>query len=143
MLEKYYNRMSHLRLATTLLNDIGALEQIVYNFNRNYAINTLSSIEDKYESELQQISFFYSGRPIIKGEINTLYSHKSNDDLIDDAYYLINCLIIIGAVRFGMEKSIELALQKLDDETANETEPHNDTKIDFSAYIETANIITT
>lgn len=145
MLEKYYTRMSHLRLATPLLNDIAKLEEIVYNFNRNYAINVLSDIGLKYEQELQQISFFYSARPIIKGEINAIYSHKTNDDLIDDAYYLIDCLIVIGAVRFGMAKTINDVLAQLEPEDSyyDESEDAESPIVDFSQFIETGNIITT
>lgn len=114
MLEKYYRRMSHLRLALPLLNDISALEFIIYNFNRFKAIEVLSRIALKYEKELQSIGFYYSGVTITKGTIASIYSYKSDDDLISDANYFIDCLIIIGAVRFGMEDSIQSVLHKLE-----------------------------
>jgi len=113
MLEKYYSRMSHLRLALPLLTDISALENLIYNFVRPRVIQQLSYTSLKYEKELQQIGFYFSGRTIVKGETSILYSHKSDDDLLDDLYYLIDCLVVIGAVRFGMEDSIESALEKI------------------------------
>lgn len=116
MLEKYYRRMSHLRLALPLLKDISALEYIMYNFNRRYAIDTLSRISLKYENELQKIGFYYSGITIVKGNQNAIYYYKTDEDLVADAEYFIDCLIIIGAVRYGMENSIETVLEKLEAE---------------------------
>ncbi len=116
MLEKYYSRMSHLRLALPLLTDISALENLIYNFVRPRVIQQLSYISLKYEQELQQIGFYFSGRTIVKGETSILYSHKTDDDLLDDIYYLIDCLVVIGAVRFGMEDSIESVLEKIQTE---------------------------
>lgn len=116
LLENYYKRMVHLRIAQPLINDITTLDNLVTNFNRVALIYALSFVSLKYEKELQQIGFCYSGRAIIKGHECDIYSTKTNYDLIDDANYFIDCLILIGAVRFGMEKDIPSALNRLNQE---------------------------
>lgn len=108
--------MVHLRIAQPLINDIIALDNLITNYNRTAMKNQLSYTSLKYEKELQQIGFCYSGRAIIKGPQYEIYSTKSDYDLIDDANYFIDCLILIGAVRFGMEKDLPAALTRLDQE---------------------------
>lgn len=116
MLDYYYNRISHLRFAKPILDDIEALKNVQLKFYRPAAINTISRISLKYEKDLQKIGFYLSGRPIIKGETRALYANKTDDDVMDDLTYLINCLIVIGAVKFNLEPSLEAALKKVQEE---------------------------
>ena len=116
MFDFYYNRICHLRIAQPIIKDILSMEEIIGNYNRQRAISALSFITLKYQRELDIIAVYMSGRPIIKGQQNVIYSNHTKDDLIDDLYYLIKCLIIIGAVRFGVEKSIPEAIAKIIDE---------------------------
>lgn len=113
MIEFYYNRIKHLRIAQPIIKDIDKLKNLMNNLNYNLAINVISSLTTKYEDDLQKIGIYLSGRPIIKGEKHILYSDYTSDDIIDDIEYLIMCLTIIGAVRYGVEKTIENAINKV------------------------------
>ena len=113
MITHYYNRIKHLRIAQPLIKDINNLNALYSNYNRNLAISTISRITLKYESDLQQIGLYLSGRPVIHGDADNLYSDYSKENFLDDIDYLINCLCIIGAVKYGVEKSLENAINKV------------------------------
>ena len=113
MLNFYYNRICHLRIAQPIIKDINTLEECLRNYSRKKSISTLSYITLKYQHELDQLAIYMSARPVIKGEENSLYSDHTTEDLMGDLEYLISCLIIIGAVKYGVEKNIVDALDKI------------------------------
>jgi hypothetical protein len=113
MITFYYKRFRHLRIAQPIVNDIEMLRNISINFRKSTAISAITSITTKYEEELQYIGFYLSGRPVVKGEIDDLYSEYEEDSFLYDIDYLIDCLCIIGAVRFGVEKSLDDAIENV------------------------------
>ena len=113
MINFYYNRIKHLRIAQPIIKDIDNLNLLLNKFNRRQAISLISYTTLKYEDDLQKIGVYLSGRPIIRGEEQTLYSEHTKEDLVDDINYLIMCLAIIGAVRYGVEKNLESAIEKV------------------------------
>ena len=131
MLNFYYYRFCHLRIAQPIINDINMLHSALITHSRKKAIDTISYITLKYNVELDKIAFYMTGRPVIKGEQDELYQDYSQSILESDIEYLINCLIIIGAVRFGVEKSLEHALQKI---TEYQPEPEEETEFSVEEY---------
>ena len=113
MFNFYYNRICHLRIAQPLIKDISLLNNSMTHYSRKRAISTLSYITLKYQPDLDKIAIYVSGRPVIKGQEQSLYSDHTEDDLLNDLDYLIKCLIIIGAVRYGVERNLEEALEKV------------------------------
>ena len=111
MLNTFYRKFCHLRLAQNIVHDVNSINMALYNFHGRTAINLISTLALKYENELNKIAFYLSGRPVIKGEMSILYGEHSLDNIEEDLYYLKDCLIIIGAVRFGVVKDIEEALK--------------------------------
>lgn len=116
MFDFYYNRICHLRIAQPIINDITLLDNSISYYTRRSAISALSYITLKYQKELDKIAIYLSGRPIIKGQESVLYFDHTEEDLLNDLEYLIKCLIIIGAVRFGVEKSLVDAIAKINEE---------------------------
>jgi len=137
IIEKHYETLRHLRMAKSYVDDIQKLNFVLNNFKRNQAIALLSKLTLKYEKGIDQIGFYLSGRPVIKGQIDNLYGDRSTDDLVADIEYLIDCIVIIGAVNFGLAPSIESILEELaieedeydDDFYDEEDEYYND--LDF------------
>jgi len=113
MINYYYNRIKHLRYAQPIIKDIDLLNSLIIKFNRQRAIDVVSKLTLKYEPELQKIGIYLSGRPVIKGEKEALYNEYTEDNLMDDIDYLIMCISIIGAVRYGVEKSLEDAIENV------------------------------
>lgn len=113
ILEKYFNRIRHLRMAKPYLDDINKLFNLLDNYNHRQAIVTVSKLTTKYEDGINKIGFLMSGRPVVKGQINTLYAEHTEDDMVADIEYIIDCIIIIAAVRFGVVKSYETAINEL------------------------------
>ena len=113
MLNFYYNRICHLRIAQPIIKDINLLNSLLNNFSRKKAITTISNIVLKYQTYLDSIAIHLSGRPVVTGETNSLYNDITNDSLINDINYLVDCLVIIGAVKYGVVKSIEDAIENI------------------------------
>ena len=109
----YYNKIKHLRIAQGLVKDIDSLQYLLYAFNRKQAIHTVSHITLKYRSDLDKIGIYLSGRMITTGNQYELYHNYSDESLIDDINYLIDCLIVIGSVKYGGIKSLEEAINKI------------------------------
>jgi len=118
MINTYYQRLKHLRMAQPYINDINLLRN-AYTYSDKYsAISVVSFISVKYESELQKIAFYVSSRPITRGNIYELYNDYTMEDYFDDIDYLTKCIIIIAIVRLRIKPSLESALEELfsDDE---------------------------
>ena len=134
MLKTFYKKFCHLRIAQPIISDINSIDKVLYDFHSKTAINLISRLTLKYENDLNKIAFYLSGRPVVKGEMNILYKEHTIENLEDDLYYLKDCLIVIGSVRFGVVKSIEDALMLIIPEEFEE-----DKNPDFTenlAYIE-------
>ena len=113
MLNFYYDRIKHLRIAQPIIKDINLLENTINNYTKNKAIQNITYITLKYRLELDKIAIFMSARPVVIGEETKLYQDYQKENLIEDIEYLIECLVIIGATKYGVVKSIEEALENL------------------------------
>lgn len=113
MLNFYYERICHLRIAQGLIKDINLLNSTLINYSRKKAISNISYIALKYQKELDKIAIYLSGRPVIIGQEEVLYHDHTEENLLADIEYLIECLIIIGAAKYGVVSSIEDAIENL------------------------------
>lgn len=115
MIENYYNRLKHLRIAQSYIKDVDTLLNLLDNYDHSEAIKIVSNLTIKYEYYLNKIGFYISGRTVIKGKVDELYSEQSIDSMIEDIDYLIECIIITAVVKLGIEPSIEAVVNKLID----------------------------
>lgn len=115
MIHYYYSRICHLRIAQPIINDINLILSSIYDFKTGQAINVVSYISLKYQKELDRIAFIVSGRPVIKGNHIDLYMNYPTENLMADLEYLVDCLVVIGSVRYGVEKSIDDAIKRINE----------------------------
>lgn len=120
VIENYYNTLQHLRMAKPYTDDIKKLNACLLKYRRKDAINLLSKLNLKYETPLNQISFYLSGRPIIKGEVNELYREYSDEQVVDDINYLIECIIIIASVKLRLCPDLDTILDEIAEDYENE-----------------------
>jgi len=113
MIQQYYNRFKHLRIAQSYVKDIEILLYILDNYNHYEAINNVSRLTTKYENGINKIGAYFKARTVVKGEINELYQDHTSSDMVDDIEYLITCIVIIAVVNLRIEPDIETVIKKL------------------------------
>ena len=113
MINTYYQRLKHLRMAQPYISDINLLKSSYSCPDKISAISLISYISVKYESDLQKIAFYVSARPVTRGNLNELYTDYTPEDYYDDIDYLTKCIVIIALVRFKMVPSLEYVLQQV------------------------------
>lgn len=116
IIENYYNTLSKLRFAEKYMNYIYELEYVECHYNYDLAITILSSCILSFEKEIEYIGKNYTARPIQKGnDRKKLYEElkKDDNDLHEDIDYITKCLLIIFAVKCGLEESIDDSLKKI------------------------------
>ena len=113
MIQSYFNKFKHLRMAQGYVQDINSLLYLLNNYNHNKAINLVSQLTTKYEEGINIIGAYYNARYVVKGEINELYQDHTSEDMIDDIEYLIECIVIIAVINLRIETDVETVIQKL------------------------------
>ena len=113
MINTYYNRLKHLRMAAPYVNDISLLQNAYSVIDKSYAIQLVSYISLKYEDDLQKIAFYVSARPITKGNMDELYVDYAQEDFYEDLDYLSKCVVVIALVRLRMVPSLESILEEI------------------------------
>lgn len=113
MIQQYYNRLKHLKIAQSYVKDITNLLNLLDNYHRREAVNLVSRLTLKYEHGINKIGLYSDARSVEKGNVEDLYKDYSDENLVDDIEYLIECIIIIAVVNLKIEPSIETVIEKL------------------------------
>lgn len=113
MINTYYNRLKHLRIAQPYVNDISMLQRAYSIADKTSAISLVSYISVKYEDDLQKIAFYISARPVARGNLDELYIDYTPDDFYEDLDYLSKCIVVIALVRLKMVPSLESILEEI------------------------------
>lgn len=111
LLNRYYQTLSHLRPAQKYMKDIAVLNRCLENFSPASAIAVLKPLVYRYKAEINRIGLYQTGIHTV-GDTRR-YAKKTEDDLMFDLMYLIRCILLIGAVHMGLEKTLEDALKHL------------------------------
>lgn len=104
--------MKNLRSVKQEIDNYIILENLLNNFDRDRAIYELDRILTLYVKQIKEISKHKTKVKIYEHD-EEIYEEKTEDDLIGDIIYTMNCLIIIASVKCGLEKDIKSMCQKL------------------------------
>lgn len=109
----YFNKIKHLRVAQSYLNDIAIINYTLLNFSYASAHETINYIANRYKNDLNTIGRMLTGVMVFnENEI----APKTEEDLYDDLLYVRDCVIISGAVHCGVENTIHSAIVKINRE---------------------------
>lgn len=104
--------MKNLRSVKQEIDNYIILENLLENFDRDRAINELDRILTHYVKQIKEISKYKTKVKVHEND-EEIYETKTEDDLIGDIIYTMNCLIIIASVKCGLEKDIKSMCAKL------------------------------
>ena len=114
VVEDYFNKIRHLRSAKGYLQDLLIIQDAVNDFNYDYATQVISYLSTKYCKDLNSIGKMLTGVVVLNSyEIEP----KSAEDLLDDLYYLYDCIIVMSAVHTGIEDTLRSAIIKINRES--------------------------
>ena len=83
---------------------------MVQNYVRNDAISLLNALANRYESEINQISFLFGGRYVIHG---VDFSIISDIEIIDQLIYIGQRIPVYAFIREGEKYSAEKLLKQI------------------------------
>ncbi len=113
VVETYFNKIKHLRVAESYLNDISLINYTLNNFTEVNAEQTISYCATKYKNDLNLIGRMLTGVMVFN---NNEIGPKTEEDLFNDLLYIRDCIIIFGAVHCGIENTIHSAVVKINRE---------------------------
>ncbi len=113
-INEYYLKLKTLRLAQDIIKDIDILANAINNFNEEISKRVITYITTKYHSEIDELGALATQIYVINGSYKQLYKNTSAEDMINELGYLIECLVIIGCVKYRFENSYEELLEKLE-----------------------------
>ena len=105
-IEKLFNLYRYLRSAQEIVNEILTLDYYVTNFDEDEAIRAIDFCITKYNKEIKQITGMKRDKVVIEND-HHLYETKDEEEVNSDVEYIRDCLIIIGAVRSGIRRSLQ------------------------------------
>ena len=111
-LEELFYTYKNLRSAQEIVNEILTLDYYVYNFEHDSAIDCIDFCIKKYNREIKLIASLNRDRVVVDND-NTLYEQKDDEEINEDALYIRNCLIVIGAVKVGIRDSIQSVMEEI------------------------------
>lgn len=127
VVENYYSRIKHLRVASGFLNDIAIIDDALNFFDEEKANNVISYVAIKYKADLNTIGKMLTGVMVLKPhEVGP----KTAEDLYYDLEYLRDCVIICGAVHCGIEDTIRSAIVKIN--RANKADNNGNNNLTFA-----------
>ncbi len=118
---KYFNEklnvMTHLKSCQPCIEKIRELQMLQSNYNREKAMILCSNIILEHKQEFEQITkLMYGKNEVVYGEVHELYNNKlqkNDDDLEYDIQFLIESLVLIYAVKCGIEDSLKSGLMRI------------------------------
>lgn len=111
VLYSYYNKLLHLRVAKSIVNDIYKLGACLQNFSMQTSVPILSKIIYKYKRQVNIVGRELTG--IVTLGQPALYQEKTEEDIWFDLVYMMRVLMIIGAVKTGLAPSISFVVQQI------------------------------
>ena len=105
ILEKLFYLFRNLRSAQTIVNEILQIDYYVYNFDESETIGLIDYFVKKYNKDIKLIASLKKDKVVVDND-PTLYEQKDEEEINEDARYIRDCLIIIGAVQTGIRASI-------------------------------------
>ena len=112
ILLEYLDIMKNLRSVKKEIDDYIVLENLLYNFNRERAEYELDRIISSYIKQIKEISKHKTKVKVYENH-ETIYETKTQDDLYSDICYVMKCLVMIAAVKCGLEKDIKTLCAKI------------------------------
>lgn len=122
---EYFNKIKHLRVANSFLNDINLINYTLLHFTYSEAQETISYVAIKYKNDLNTIGRMLTGVMVLN---NVEVGEKTEDDLADDLLYIRDCIIVFAAVHCGIENTIRSAVVKINRENERESAVQDETK---------------
>ena len=109
-----FNYFKNLKCVQTIVEEILTLDHYVYNFEEETAIDLIDYCIDKYKREIMTIGSLYKNKVVIDNDPH-VYETKDSIEINEDAEFIRDCLIIIGAVRSEIRPSIQAVIAELND----------------------------
>lgn len=100
-----FNLYKNLRGMEIIVEEVLTMDHYVYNFDKEEASLYIDYCVGKYEREISKIGSLYKNMVVV--DEPDLYEVKDEEEVNSDCEYIRDCLIIIGAVKSGIRKSIQ------------------------------------
>lgn len=111
------NVITHLKNCQPCIEKIRELQMLQSNYNREKAMILCSNIILEHKQEFEQITKLMHGKnEVVYGEVHELYDNKlqkNDNDLEFDIQFIIEALVLIYAVKCGIEDSLKSGLMKI------------------------------
>lgn len=105
-LVEIFELYKNLRSMQKIVNEILTLDYYVYNYDEEVTIRLIDSAIKNYNREIKLICSMREDDQVVVENDNTLYENKESEEINQDAEYIRDCLIIIGAVKSGVRQTL-------------------------------------
>ena len=114
-IEDKFNAMKHLKVCKNVVENVYELLKLQINFDRSEAIIKISEIVLENEKEFNKIAEYGTEKPVVHATHDEFMQAPERTELTykEDIAYVIDCYILISAVKYGLEESIESGLEKI------------------------------
>lgn len=109
-----FTYFKNLKCVQTIVEEILTLDHYVYNFEEEMAIDLIDYCIEKYKKEIITIGSLYKNKVVIDNDPHA-YENKDSIEINQDAEFIRDCLIIIGAVRSEIRPSIQTVIAELNE----------------------------
>ena len=114
-IEEKFNAMKHLKCCQKVVENVYELMQLQVEFNKSEAILKTSEILLENKKEFNEIASYGSEKTVVESTYGKFMESPERNEFTykEDIDYIIVCYILINAVKFGLEDSIQSGLEKI------------------------------
>ena len=114
-IEEKFNAMKHLKSCQKVVEKVYELMNLQLNFDKSEAILKTSEVLLEHKDEFNKIASFGSEKTVVESTYGKFMDSPERNELSYrvDIDYIIPCYILINAVKYGLEESIESGLKKI------------------------------
>ena len=105
LLSDLYTNIQYLKFAEKYLRDIDIVYSFIENFSREESSMCASTYLQKYYGTSSTMGKMVGGIRLVYNR--TIYTNKSDEDIIDDLYFIIWSIMCEAYVDIGLSKSIK------------------------------------
>ena len=110
-IEELFYLYKNLRSVQNIVNEILTMDYYVYNFDHDETVGLIDHFVKKYNKEIKLIASLRNDSVVVVDDDPNLYDEKDEVEINSDAKYIRDALIIIGAVKSGIRKDIQSAME--------------------------------
>ena len=110
-IEELFDLYKNLRSVQNIVNEILTMDYYVYNFDHDETVGLIDHFVKKYNKEIKLIASLRNDSVVVVDDDPNLYDEKDEVEINSDAKYIRDALIIIGAVKSGIRKDIQSAME--------------------------------